>query len=267
VVWQRQTPRSRRLLALIVAGAVIVAGGLVALLVTQRATHIDPASLASLTPPPATTPTPTPRPLTDIARASLSRVVTVEAERSDDEELGTGWLFDDHGDFVTNAHVIDGQLTIRLRDRHAQSHVGRVVGVDAAADIAVIRSADGFSGPALPSDTAKVYGAPFPVVIVGSGKATGESELTLETLTATGQNVPVDETDVEPGGSEPSVYHDMLQLDGARVFQGNSGGPVLDGRGKVVGIVTLASKSQNEAFAIPLSRVYSELASFAAKPG
>lgn len=248
---------------MIVGLAVVVGVGLVALVVSQRLTHIDAAAIVPMAPPAAATPAPTPVPLSDIARADLARVVTVEAERSNDEELGTGWLFDARGDFVTNAHVIEGQLTIRLRDRHDQSHVGRVLGVDATADIAVIRSTDGFAGQPLAVDPAPVHGAPFPVVVIGSGRATGQPELTLETLSATGQDVPVDSTEGSPGANQPSTYHDMLQLDGTRIYQGNSGGPVIDQQGDVIGIVTLASKSMTEAFAIPVSRVLPELTSFA----
>ena len=63
----------------------------------------------------------------------------------------------------------------------------------------------------------------------------------------------------------PSVYHDMLHIAGARVFQGNSGGPVLDGGGEVVGIVTLASPNAADAYAIPAARVLAELATFAGR--
>ncbi len=253
--------------ALIVALSVVVLVGLIAFAISLRVTHIDTSSVASITAPTAASPTPTPVPLTDLARAQMGSVVTIEAERSNDEELGTGWLFDSRGDFVTNAHVIDGQLTIRIRDRHGHSHVGRVLGVDATLDIAVIRSADGFAGGGLPVDQDGVGAVPFPVVAIGSGKATGQPDLTLETLTQVGQEVPVDSTDVQPGNGEPRTYRDMLQLDGARIFQGNSGGPVLDGSGRVIGIVTLASKTLAQAFAIPVARVYAELSSFAAKAG
>jgi serine protease Do len=266
VLPERPPTRSHRLLAPVVALAVLVVIGLVALTISLRVTHIDATSLASFTPPSAASPTPTPVPLTDLARADLARVVTIEAERSSDEVLGTGWLFDAKGDFVTNAHVIDGQLTIRIRDRLAHTHVGRVVGVDVASDVALIRSADGFPGAALPVDQSGVTGAPFPVVAMASGRATSQPELTLETLTAVGQDVPIDSTDLQHGTGAPTTYHDMLQLDGARIYQGNSGGPVLDSRGKVIGIVTLASKSQTQAFAIPISRVFAELESYASKP-
>lgn len=257
----------RRFTAPVLWLALVVVAGLVAFLVSLRITQVNSPSVVPVGLPSAASPSPTPVPLTDLARADLARVVTIEAERPSDEELGTGWLFDDRGDFVTNAHVVDGQLAVRIRDRHNRSHVGRIVGVDPVSDIAVIRSVDGFGGPGLPVDEDGVGPVPFAVVAIGSGRATGQQEMTLETLTQVGQDVPIDSTDVQPGSGTPGTYHDMLELDGAKIFQGNSGGPVLDGDGKVIGIVTLASKSQAQAFAIPIARVLGELTSFAAKPG
>ena len=257
-------PRGWR--AVVLTVALIAAAGLVAFLVSQRVTALN-GSPAPLRPPGAAEPSPTPQPITDLARAALSKVVTVEALRASDEELGTGWLIDDKGDFVTNAHVVDGVLSVRLRDRHDHSHVGKVIGMDPATDIAVIRSTDGFEGSGLVVDEDPVDSPPFQVITIGAGRATGEQELTLETLVQVGQDVPIDRTDVQPGSGTPATYHDMLELDGARIFQGNSGGPVLDGDGKVIGIVTLASKSEPQAFAIPVARVLQELLSFAARPG
>jgi S1-C subfamily serine protease len=52
----------------------------------------------------------------------------------------------------------------------------------------------------------------------------------------------------------------MLHLTGARIYEGNSGGPVLDAQGQVIGIVTLAaSTSAPDAYAIPISRVLTYL--------
>jgi len=59
----------------------------------------------------------------------------------------------------------------------------------------------------------------------------------------------------------------MLALSGAPVFQGNSGGPVLDDQGEVIGILTLASPNRPQSYAIPLTRVLDELTQFAARNG
>lgn len=203
--------------------------------------------------------------LDDVARADLSRTVTIEALRGNAEGLGTGWLLDTRGDFVTNAHVVQGELTVRIRSRDGATHVGEVVGSDAALDIAVVRSWGGFAGTPLPPMGGSATRLPEPVVAIGSSQATGHADLTDERITRVAADVPV--TGDTALGEPPtvSVYHDMLVLDGATIYPGNSGGPVLDATGRVVGIVTLASRSAPEAYAIPLSRVLAELRAFAAR--
>jgi S1-C subfamily serine protease len=200
----------------------------------------------------------------DVGRLALSRVVTVASDRASQEALGTAWLFDDKGDFVTNAHVVAGSLTVRITDRSAHTLVATVLGSDAANDVAVLRVAGGFDGTALPVRTAVIAELPLPVVDCASSRATGHDDLTVASLSKRGQDVPLEPGEVPAGAGTPSVYHDMLTLTGARVYQGNSGGPVLDAGGQVVGILTLASPDQPESFAIPVQRVLAELKQYAA---
>jgi serine protease Do len=204
-------------------------------------------------------------PLHTVADQAMSRVVTIEGARPDDEELGTGWLFDRDGDFVTNAHVIEGQLAVRIRDRSGIGHVGVVMGVDRQQDIAVIRSADGFDRAPLPLAGPGDPTLPLDAVTVASGRATGHGDITLETITALHQDVPVKgNPSVEPGvGTTTTTYHDMMVVQGATIYSGNSGGPLLDGQGQVLGIITLKSKDQSQGYAIPLARVLAEIRSFA----
>jgi S1-C subfamily serine protease len=250
----------------LLAVAAVALAGVIAFLVTVNRTEVPtPAPLASRPPVVAVVvPSPTPS-LDDVARADLSRTVTIEALGNNDEGLGTGWLLDGKGDFVTNAHVVQGELSVRIRGRDGSSHVGDVLGSDRDLDIAVVRSRDGFSGAPLVPFRGFVTEFPEPVVAIASSHATGHGDITDESLTRVAADVPV--TSDTTGGQPPTStdYHDMLVLDGQTIYPGNSGGPVLDGQGRVVGIVTLASRSAPEGYAIQLSRVLSELLSFAAK--
>lgn len=243
--------------------AVIAASAAIAFSLTSAIAAINAKNLRPATPPPAATTTPSPVPLQDIGRQALARVVTVETDRPSQEALGTAWLLDGSGDFVTNSHVVASALTVRLTDRSGHTHVARVLGSDGPTDIAVVRATDGFAAQPFAVHHGPLPLLPVPVVDVASSRATGHDDITMETLTQTGQDVPLRPGEVPAGANEPSVYRDMLALGGARVYQGNSGGPVLDGSGQVVGILTLASPDQPEAFAIPITRVIRQLTQIA----
>jgi S1-C subfamily serine protease len=251
--------------AVLRAGAAIfalIAAGLVALLVTAHLESVDPSKLPTVRPPTASAPTPAPSPLTDLGRADLGSVVTieVEVELDNEESLGTGWIFDSKGDIVTNAHVISGHVAIRVTDRQDQTEVAVVLGSDATDDIALLRPEGLLPGGQLPVDAAALVNVPASVIALASSSATGKVDMTSETLVGLHEDVPLaPNSGVEQGQVGPQVYNDMLHLEGERIYEGNSGGPVLDAAGQVVGILTLASPSTPDAYAIPISRVLNEL--------
>ncbi len=240
--------------------------GVFAFLATVNRTAVPGAAPSASRPPVVRVVAPSPTlSLDDIARAQLSRTVTIEALGTNDEGLGTGWLLDTKGDFVTNAHVVQGQLTVRIRGRDGSSHVGDVLGIDRELDIAVIRSRGGFAGAPLAQFSGSITDFPTAVVAIASSHATGHGDITHESVTRVESDVPV--TGDTTTGQPPTTtnYHEMLVLDGQTIYPGNSGGPVLDSKGRVVGIVTLASKSLPQGYAIQLNRVLGELVSFAAR--
>jgi S1-C subfamily serine protease len=252
------------LLLLVVLALVVplVAGYRQGAVSTDEIGRFLPGSLAS---PSASA---TVRPLPDVAAEALSRVVTIETQTPDHQELGTGWLLDSRGDFVTNAHVVEGALSVRIRDRRNATHVGSIMGVDHEQDIAVVRSLDGFAAQPLPLAPPVDPPVPEDVVVLASGRATGHTDQssTIETIARLHQDVPVrGNTEIDPSDASTVLYHDMIALRGNQVFPGNSGGPVLDGYGKVLGIVTLASRSTPQAYAIPITRVSAELLAFASR--
>jgi S1-C subfamily serine protease len=260
---RRPTTSTQPLRALLSAGAVVLAG-VVAFLVTVNRTA-GPGVVHPPEPPAVRVVAPSASPsLDDIARALLSRTVTIEALGKTDEGLGTGWLFDAKGDFVTNAHVVQGYLAVRIRGRDGTSHVGTVVGVDLNLDIALIRSQDGFPGAPLRPFTGTLGDFPDPVVAIASSHATGHADIIHERITRIAADVPVT-GDTSAGLTPTSAdYMNMLVLDDSTISPGNSGGPVIDAQGLVVGVVTLASKSSPEGYAIQVNRVMSDLTRFAA---
>jgi serine protease Do len=252
--------------AVLRAGAAIfalLAAGLVALLVTAHLGSVDPSKLPAVRPPKASAPTTAPTPLTDLGRADLGSVVTieVEVELDNEESLGTGWIFDSEGDIVTNAHVISGHVAIRVTDRQDQTEVAVVLGSNATDDIALLRPEGRLPGSQLPIDAAALVNVPANVITLASSTATGKPfDMTPETLVGLHEDVPLaPNSGVEQGQVGPQVYNDMLHLEGEHIYEGNSGGPVLDAAGQVVGILTLASPSTPDAYAIPISRVINEL--------
>lgn len=254
--------------ALIVALTLAIAAG-VAFAVTIRLGSVSRDEIAATAPSPPRTPAVSPAvlPIDVVAARSVDRVVTIEVAAGDTSvALGTGWLLDDHGDYVTNQHVVADQRSLRIVDRQGGSHPGVVMGVDTADDIAVVRAQDAFGRVPLAVDRAAEPPLPEAVAVLASARATGHGDRTTETLVRLHQTVPLDAAQQgAPIPGQPSTYPDMMVLKGAVIYRGNSGGPVLDQRGAVIGIVTLASETTPQAFAIPIGRVFDQLQAFAAK--
>jgi len=266
-------PRRQRSLTatlIVTALALGVVLGL-AFAVGYRSASLAPQVVARFIPGPFATPSSSllPQSLSVVADRALSRVVTIEVVTTGGEEFGTGWVFDSHGDVVTNNHVIEGGTTISLRDSNRLAHPGVVVGHDKAQDIAVVRSQDQATRPLpgdpLPLSTGEVP-LPEQVVVLASSKATNNPPSTVETLAQLHQAIPV-QGDGQAGTPEVggTTYEDMMVLHGGKIYRGNSGGPVLDAYGRVIGIITLASQSTPQAFAIPIARVAGELHGYASR--
>ena len=252
-----------RSLAAIIA---LLITGLIGFLVAHGVAEINPASIAPVHPPAASAPTPAPPILTDLGRNDLASVVTVEAElqNGSEESLGTGWIFDSKGDVVTNAHVITGGNALRVTDRANHTHVARLVQSSASLDLAVIRVTGTLAGTPLPIDPSLLTTVPLAVITLASSRATGHADMTEERLIGLDASVPLAASGIQAGQASPQQYNDMLHLTGAQIYQGNSGGPVLDAQGQVIGIVTLASPSAPDAYAIPISRVVTYLRTWVA---
>ncbi|MBK6659215.1 MAG: Do family serine endopeptidase [Proteobacteria bacterium] len=168
------------------------------------------------------------------------------------EGLGSGFIVDKSGYIVTNNHVIDGADDIKVTLTDGRELAGKLVGTDPQTDLALIKVEPKGELPSVSfadSDKARVGDW---VVAIGSPFGLGGS-VTAGIISARGRDI------------HSGPYDDYLQID-APINSGNSGGPVINAEGRVVGVNT-AIYSPNGGnigigFAIPAreaERVVSQL--------
>ncbi len=154
---------------------------------------------------------------------------------------GSGFIISSDGLVLTNAHVVREakQVTVKLSDR--REYAAKVLGSDAATDIAVLKI-DASGLPTVTLGEARSLQVGDPVLAIGSPFGF-EQTATQGIVSAKGRSLPGDS------------YVPFIQTDAA-VNPGNSGGPLFDAGGRVVGInAQIYSRSggfQGLAFAIPI---------------
>jgi len=161
---------------------------------------------------------------------------------------GSGFLIDADGLIVTNNHVVEGAEKINVRLTDGTEMRAKIVGRDPATDVALIK-VDG-KGPFqfLPfgdSDTLRVGEW---VMAVGNPLAM-EHTVTVGVVSAKGRRIGISP---DPNASS---FEDFIQTDAA-INLGNSGGPLVNVRGEVVGMNTaINAGGQNLGFAIPVNTI------------
>ena len=166
---------------------------------------------------------------------------------------GTGIVLDPGGQVLTNFHVIQGADRI-TGTVGGQPYPAHLVGYDRGRDVAVIQliGAGGLPAAVIGDSNALVPGEP----VVALGNAMGsDAPLTREVGTVTGFGRTVDAEDELTGTSDELTG--LIEF-AAPVRAGDSGGPVVNGAGQVVGITTAASVNfrmgpGGKGFAIPIN--------------
>jgi len=186
----------------------------------------------------------------------IAGVVTVDSALTYENAAGagTGIILSSDGTILTNNHVVSGATSIRVTvESTGKAYVGKVVGTDATNDVAVLKleGASGLTPAKIDSDGVQVGEA-----VTGIGNAGGTGTLTAASgaVTALGQSV----TTQSEGTAAGETLTDMIQTD-APIVSGDSGGPLKDADGEVVGIDTAASSGSADitGFAIPIDRAMS----------
>ncbi|MEA2637473.1 MAG: hypothetical protein QOE18_530 [Chloroflexota bacterium] len=172
---------------------------------------------------------------------------------------GTGMVLTPAGEVLTNNHVIFGALAINVQVTSTGAmYSAHVVGYDMARDVAVLQL-DGASGLAtIPIGDSSTVQVGDKVTALGNALGRGGPPAPAAgTVTALNQSISASD---ESGTQAPENLVGMIQIDAA-IKPGDSGGPLLNSGGQVIGMDTAASGGRQwqqtgamEAFAIPVRR-------------
>jgi putative serine protease PepD len=162
---------------------------------------------------------------------------------------GSGFVYDASGDIITNQHVVDGATAIKVRFPNGKSYSGTLVGSDPSTDVAVIKI-DASSSDLKPLALADSSDVEVGDGVVAIGSPFGlAGTVTSGIVSALGRQMRA-----------PNQYtiNGAIQTDAA-INHGNSGGPLLDLEGRVIGInAQIESDSGGNdgvGFAIPSNTV------------
>ena len=163
---------------------------------------------------------------------------------------GTGIVLTADGQVLTNNHVVAGatSITVTVVSTGAE-YTAEVVGTDASADIAVLDLVDASNLATVDLDTSASVAVADAVTGVGNAGGTGDLTAAAGTVANLEQSITAQNSD----GSDAEELTGLIEVD-ADIQSGESGGPLFDADGEVIGINTAASSGTAEivGYAIPI---------------
>jgi len=172
------------------------------------------------------------------------RVTAQEAKGAPAQPLGSrgsGFIIDAQGYILTAQHVIDKAKEVEIRLADGQRLGAQIVAADTQIDVAILKIHGERPLPILSlsdsdgihvGDLAVVFGYPF-------GR---EASMNLGIISRAGRSF------------SDSASYDFIQTD-AGAYPGGSGGPLLNSKGNVIGMITMASERGNMGFATPINAI------------
>jgi len=184
-----------------------------------------------------------------VAQSSPGVVKVTVGDAETGGRLGSGFLVDRRGRVLTNAHVVGDATTATVTfDDGTESRAG-VLGADESTDLAVLRVAE------VPPDVAPLPLGRSESLVVGDPVVAIGNPFGLERTATTGIVSALKRIITAPNGFE---IQNVIQTDAA-INEGNSGGPLLDSAGRVIGINSqIASEGGGNdgiGFAVPIDTI------------
>lgn len=171
-----------------------------------------------------------------------------------DLDQGSGFLFNDKGDILTNAHVVKDSQYVTVKNSNGQEFNGQVIGFSRTTDIALIRVPE-IAGKAPMEMEMQEVPAGTKVFALGSPENINNTSTEGE-ITATGMDF-----------FDGYKYDDLYEMT-AKIKQGSSGGPLISAEsGRILGINSIVlTDNPDIGYSIPIYTVNDQLQEWAANP-
>lgn len=246
-------PKKPRLIALAVVLTTAFAGGVVGGIVGSSATENSSNNTPLITAAPLKAGQVGNSSVAKAANIIAPSVVTIDSLGENSESVGTGIIITSDGEILTNSHVIEGAEEVRVRLSGATDPImADVLATDPSNDIGLIklRNTTGLTAATFANSESIAVGDQ--VVAVGYALALdGGPSVTSGIVSALNRTLQMDE----------ETFLDRLIQTDAAISSGNSGGPLINMNGEVIGINTAvanggaSSAANNIGFAISVAEV------------
>lgn len=182
-------------------------------------------------------------------------VINTMLRYNSEQAAGTGMVINSDGLVLTNNHVIEGSTSITATTANGRQYQAKVVGYDVTGDIALIKlqNASGLKTVPLGQSSTVKTGAQ----VVAMGNAEGQNQIVPAAGQVTALNQTVTARD-SSGTVTSETLHGMIETN-ASIVSGDSGGPLADASGQVIGIDTAGNSSgfavqqgSSDGYAIPI---------------
>ncbi|WP_051189001.1 S1C family serine protease [Halalkalibacillus halophilus] len=186
--------------------------------------------------------------LQTLIHEAQKNVVQIEASGQAGSSQGSGFIYNDQGDIVTNAHVVRNADSVMVKTSEAQTYPGAVIGIGESDDVAVIRVPQLANQNSLEVDPSYEPNVGDDIIAVGSPHGF-QNTVTLGIISGKNRGFTVDNY----------TYENLYQIS-ADISQGNSGGPLIhQDTGKIVAINSASTREGNTGFSIPLGQVFDRI--------
>jgi len=162
---------------------------------------------------------------------------------------GSGFFVTTDGMIVTNRHVLDDvDVEYEVMTHDGRSYLAKILAIDTVLDLAILKI-EGYNFPALPLGDSSSVRPGQTVIAIGNTLAAFQNSVTMGIVSGVNRKLWTgdDESSIE-------MLEEAIQTDAA-INYGNSGGPLINAQGEVIGVNTAVGDAQSLGFALPSNAV------------